>query len=60
MAGYVVVLDPNVLCGIEVTDFFATMATRRLFRQNSSWQSVGTDGLTTGRDVHACTPARAW
>lgn len=36
MAGYVVVLDANVLYGIEVTDFFATMATRRLFRPHWS------------------------
>lgn len=32
MAGFVVVLDANVLYGIEVTDLFATMATRRIFR----------------------------
>lgn len=38
MAGYVVVLDANVLYGIEVTDFFATMATRRLFRPHWSPQ----------------------
>lgn len=36
MAGYVVVLDANLLYGIEVTDFFATMATRRLFRSHWS------------------------
>ncbi len=36
MAGYVVVLDANVLYGIEATDFFATMATRRLFRPHWS------------------------
>lgn len=36
MAGYVVVLDANVLYGIEVTDFLATMATRRLFRPHWS------------------------
>jgi hypothetical protein len=36
VAGYVVVLDANVLYGIEVTDFFATMATRRLFRPHWS------------------------
>jgi len=36
MAGYVVVLDANVLYGIEVTDLFATMATRRLFRPHWS------------------------
>lgn len=38
MAGYVVVLDANVLYGVEVTDFFATMATRRLFRPHWSPQ----------------------
>jgi len=38
VAGYVVVLDANVLYGIEVTDFFATMATRRLFRPHWSPQ----------------------
>lgn len=38
MAGYVVVLDANVLYGIEVTDFFATMATGRLFRPHWSPQ----------------------
>lgn len=38
MAGYVVVLDANILYGIEVTDFFATMATRRLFRPHWSPQ----------------------
>ena len=36
MAAYVVVLDANILYGIEVTDFFATMATRRLFRPHWS------------------------
>ena len=36
MAGYVVVLDANVLYGIEVTDLFATMATRRIFRPHWS------------------------
>lgn len=36
MAGYVVVLDANVLYGIEVTDLLATMATRRLFRPHWS------------------------
>lgn len=36
MAGYVVVLDANILYGIEVTDFVATMATRRLFRPHWS------------------------
>ena len=38
MAGYIVVLDANVLYGVEVTDFFATMATRRLFRPHWSPQ----------------------
>lgn len=38
MAGYVVVLDANVLYGIEVTDLFATMAARRLFRPHWSPQ----------------------
>ncbi|MEX2548406.1 MAG: PIN domain-containing protein [Chloroflexota bacterium] len=38
MAGYVVVLDANILYGIEVTDFFATMAIRRLFRPHWSPQ----------------------
>lgn len=32
MPGFVVVLDANVLYGIEVTDLLATMATRRLFQ----------------------------
>jgi hypothetical protein len=36
MAGFVVVLDANVLYGIEVTDLLATMATRRLFRPHWS------------------------
>lgn len=38
MAGFVVVLDANVLYGIEVTDLFATMATRRMFRPHWSPQ----------------------
>lgn len=38
MAGFVVVLDANVLYGIEVTDLFATMATRRIFRPHWSPQ----------------------
>lgn len=38
MAGFVVVLDANVLYGIEVTDLLATMATRRLFRPHWSPQ----------------------
>jgi hypothetical protein len=38
LAGYVVVLDANVLYGIEVTDLLATMATRRLFRPHWSPQ----------------------
>lgn len=32
MAGFIVALDANVLYGIEITDLFATMATRRIFR----------------------------
>lgn len=32
MANFVVVLDANVLYGIEATDLLLTMATRRLFR----------------------------
>lgn len=36
MAGFVVVLDANVLYGIEITDLFATMATRRIFRPHWS------------------------
>ncbi|HEX3826378.1 MAG TPA: hypothetical protein VHV82_03815 [Sporichthyaceae bacterium] len=38
MTGYVVVLDANVLYGIEVTDFFATRGTGRLFRPHWSPQ----------------------
>lgn len=38
MAGFVVVLDANVLYGIEITDLFATMATRRIFRPHWSPQ----------------------
>lgn len=38
MTGFVVVLDANVLYGIEVTDLLATMATRRLFRPHWSPQ----------------------
>ena len=38
MAGYDVVLDANVLYGIAVTDLFATMATKRLFRPHWSPQ----------------------
>ncbi|WP_293766674.1 LuxR C-terminal-related transcriptional regulator [Sporichthya sp.] len=38
MTGYVVVLDGNVLYGIEVTDSFASMATHRLFRPHWSPQ----------------------
>jgi len=38
VAGYVVVLDANVLYGIDVTDLMATMATRRLFRPHWSPQ----------------------
>lgn len=38
MTGFVVVLDANVLYGIEVTDLLATMATRRLFRAHWSPQ----------------------
>lgn len=40
MAGFVVVLDANVLYGIEVTDLFATMATRRIFRPHWSPQII--------------------
>lgn len=36
--GFVAVLDANILYGIEVTDLFATMATRRLFRPHWSPQ----------------------
>lgn len=35
------VLDANVLYGIEVTDLVATMATRRLFRPHWSPQILG-------------------
>lgn len=38
MPGFVVVLDANVLYGIEVTDLLATMATRRLFQPHWSSQ----------------------
>lgn len=38
MADYVVVLDANVLYGIEVTDLLATLATRRVFRPHWSPQ----------------------
>src|ERR1700709_1947091 len=38
MTGYVVVLDVNILYGIEVTDSFATMATKGLFRPHWSPQ----------------------
>ena len=38
MATFVVVLDANVLYGIEVTDLLLTMATRRLFRPHWSPQ----------------------
>jgi PIN domain len=38
VAGYVVVLDANVLYGIDVTDLMVTMATRRLFRPHWSLQ----------------------
>ena len=41
MAGYVVVLDANVLYGIEVTDLFATMASRRIFRPHWSPEILG-------------------
>lgn len=40
MAGFAVVLDANVLYGIDVTDLMATMATRRLFRPHWSPQIV--------------------
>lgn len=38
MTGYVVVLDANVLYGITVTDLFASLAVRRLFRPHWSPQ----------------------
>lgn len=38
MTGFAVVLDANVLYGIEVTDLLATMATRRIFRPHWSPQ----------------------
>jgi len=38
VASFAVVLDANILYGIEVTGFFATMATRRLFRPHWSPQ----------------------
>ena len=38
MADFAVVLDANVLYGIEITDLLATMATRRLFRPHWSPQ----------------------
>ncbi len=38
MANFVVVLDANVLYGIEVTDLLLTLATRRLFRPHWSPQ----------------------
>ncbi len=41
MAGFVVVLDANVLYGIEVTDLLATMATHRLFRPHWSPEILG-------------------
>ena len=53
MAGYVVVLDANVLYGIEVTDLLATMATRRLFRPHWSPQILDevTRNLSTRHDL---------
>lgn len=53
MAGYVVVLDANVLYGIEVTDLLATMATRRLFRPHWSPQILDevTRNLTLRPDL---------
>ncbi|HXH56242.1 PIN domain-containing protein [Iamia sp.] len=53
MAGDVVVLDANVLYGIEVTDLVATMATRRLFRPHWSPQILGETrrNLTTRPDL---------
>lgn len=57
MAGYVVVLDANVLYGIEVTDLFATMATRRLFQPHWSAEIlaevVRNLGLRPDLDPHA-------
>lgn len=53
MAGYVVVLDANVLYGIEVTDLLATMATHRLFRPHWSPQILDevTRNLTLRADL---------
>ena len=55
MSGFVVVLDANVLYGIEVTDLLATMATRRLFRPHWSrrsstrWRGTSPAGTTSIR-----------
>lgn len=51
MAGFVVVLDANVLYGIEVTDLFATMATRRLFRPH--WSTQILDEVTRNLNARA-------
>jgi hypothetical protein len=53
LAGHVVVLDANVLYGIEVTDLLATMATRRLFRPHWSPQILDevTRNLSTRHDL---------
>lgn len=48
MAGFVVVLDANVLYGIAVTDLMATMATRRLFRPH--WSPQILDEVTRNLD----------
>lgn len=49
MTGFVVVLDANVLYGIEVTDLLATMATRRLFRPHWSSQILAEVARNLGR-----------
>lgn len=49
MTGFVVVLDANVLYGIEVTDLLATMATRRLFRPHWSPQILDEVARNLGR-----------
>jgi len=54
LAGFVVVLDANVLYGIEVTDLLATMATRRLFRPHWSSQILAevTRNLAARHDLN--------
>lgn len=49
MAGYVVVLDANVLYGIDVTDLMATMATRRPFRPHWSPQILDEVSRSLGK-----------